>query len=85
MLCTSIGSHQIDTATTAPHPVKQITYKLREVYGNRRAYPVSDEAVFLARLTGTKTLRRSDLVNIVSLGFQPTTEQGVVITTNDID
>jgi len=65
--------------------MKQITYQLREVYGNRRAYPVSDEAVCLARLTGTKTLRRSDLVNIVSLGFQPTTEQGVVITTNDID
>jgi hypothetical protein len=55
-------------AITYP-PIFKATFRIREAYGNTRAYPVSREAVLLCQLTGNKTLgdRRSPLFESLAL------------------
>ena len=46
-----------------------ITIKVREVYGQWRAYPVCEKAKALARLAGTKTLTEEAIKEAKLLGF----------------
>lgn len=46
-----------------------IVIRIREVYGNRLAYPVCDKAKEFARIARTKTLSRDNLYSIEELGF----------------
>lgn len=65
---------------TITSAVKQITFKLESHYGLTRAYPVSQEAILLLRLTGTKTLIPSALGTIAALGFLCVDTEGNEIT-----
>jgi len=49
--------------------MQTITFKLESHYGLTRAYPVSQEAILLLRLTGTKTLIPSAMGTIAALGY----------------
>ena len=64
---------------------KQVHFKIKEAYGVRRAYPVCDNATYLCRLTGTKTLQRQALPNIFGLGFEPVDQDGLTIDVVSID
>jgi len=65
--------------------LRPITFRLREVYGNRRAYPVCPVAAAVCDLAGSKTLRPRDIETVLSLGFEPTSEHGEPITSRDLD
>ncbi len=64
--------------------LKPITFRLKEAYGRTRAYPVSDEAVFLTRLTGCKTLTPEAIPNIAGLGFECVDQLGETIHPSDL-
>ena len=46
-----------------------ITYYSRDHYGTRHKYPI-EHAEALARLTGCKTLRDSDVIALEAMGFK---------------
>jgi hypothetical protein len=47
----------------------EITIKLKDVYGETKAYPVCPKATAFASMLGTKTLTPSALKHIRELGF----------------
>ena len=47
-----------------------VVVESRNVYGVDMFYPVNDIAYRFVQLTGTKTLKRTDLKTIVGLGFK---------------
>ena len=49
---------------------KKVLFKVREIYGVERIYPVCENAKRFLRLTGRKCLTRLDLSEIVALGFR---------------
>lgn len=49
---------------------KQITIKLKDVYGETKAYPICKDAKLFAEMLGTKTLTRSALGHIRHLGYE---------------
>lgn len=51
-----------------------ILVRIRNVYGNETIYPVCESARKFTELTGKKTLSRSDVAVIKSLGFTVTIE-----------
>jgi hypothetical protein len=69
-------------AITYP-PIFKATFRIREAYGNTRAYPVSREAVLLCQLTNSKTLLPQQIAAIRELGFECLDTEGKVI--NPID
>ncbi len=46
-----------------------VKVEVRNVYGNELIYPANFEAERFAAIAGTKTLSRTDLMNIKALGF----------------
>ena len=82
----------ITTYTTAPTIMSRITYppifkatfRIREAYGNVRAYPVTREATLLCSLAGTKTLRAQDIETIRELGFECLDTEGNIINAIDL-
>jgi hypothetical protein len=69
--------------TTYP-PIFKATFRIREAYGNVRAYPVSKEATLLCNLAGTKTLRAQDITTIRELGFECVNDDGDIINAVDL-
>jgi hypothetical protein len=69
--------------TTYP-PIFKATFRIREAYGNVRAYPVSKEATLLCSLAGTKTLRAQDIDTIRELGFECVNDDGDIINAIDL-
>jgi len=59
--------------------MKPITFKLESSYGRTRAYPVSQEAILLCRLTGAKTLLPGAIGTIAGLGYECVDRDGIVI------
>ncbi len=47
----------------------QITVAIKNVYGNNLAYPVCEKAKLFAQLGGARTLTKSSLDKIESLGY----------------
>ena len=39
------------------------TYCVRNIYGEAKAYPVNSAAKAVARIAGTRTLRKSDMIH----------------------
>jgi hypothetical protein len=70
-------------AITYP-PIFKATFRIREAYGNVRAYPVSKEATLLCSLAGTKTLRAQDIETIRELGFECVNDDGDIINAVDL-
>ena len=70
-------------AITYP-PIFKATFRIREAYGNTRAYPVTREAVLLCQLTGTKTLSPQQIPAIRELGFECLDMEGSVINPADL-
>ena len=70
-------------AITYP-PIFKATFRIREAYGNTRAYPVNREAVLLCQLTGNKTLRGQEISTIRELGFECIDTEGDVINAIDL-
>jgi hypothetical protein len=70
-------------AITYP-PIFKATFRIREAYGNVRAYPVSKEATLLCNLAGTKTLRAQDIATIRELGFECVNDDGDIINAVDL-
>jgi hypothetical protein len=48
---------------------KTITVLTKDVYGQEKIYPVSEDAIKLAKLAGTKTLTPAAIQIIKSLGY----------------
>jgi hypothetical protein len=69
--------------TTYP-PIFKATFRIREAYGNTRAYPVSREAVLLCQLTNSKTLLPQQIAAIRELGFECLDTEGKVINSIDL-
>ena len=65
-------------------PIFKATFRIREAYGNVRAYPVTREATLLCNLAGTKTLRAQDIDTIRELGFECIDTEGDVIHAIDL-
>jgi hypothetical protein len=65
-------------------PIFKATFRIREAYGNVRAYPVTREATLLCNLAGTKTLRSQDISIIRDLGFECVSTEGDVINAADL-
>jgi hypothetical protein len=79
--------HTASTTTmsrTIYPPIFKATFRIREAYGNIRAYPVSREAVLLCQLTGNKTLRAQEISTIRELGFECLDTDGHVINAVDL-
>jgi hypothetical protein len=55
-----------------------IQVEIKNVYGVRSVYPVSDTAKLLARLAGTKTFTPSAIETIKQLGYTVSVVQPVV-------
>ena len=70
-------------AITYP-PIFKATFRIREAYGNTRAYPVSREAVLLCQLTNSKTLLPQQIAAIRELGFECLDTEGKVINAIDL-
>jgi hypothetical protein len=71
-------------ARTIYPPIFKATFRIREAYGNVRAYPVTREATLLCNLAGTKTLRAQDIDTIRELGFECLDIEGNVINAVDL-
>jgi hypothetical protein len=65
-------------------PIFKATFRIREAYGNTRAYPVSREAVLLCQLTNSKTLLPQQIAAIRELGFECVDTDGHVINAVDL-
>jgi len=48
---------------------KSITVKIKNVYGEDKIYPVSDQAKLFANIAGTKTLTDYTIAKIKELGY----------------
>ena len=81
-ITTPTSTHNL-MAITYP-PIFKATFRIREAYGNTRAYPVSREAVLLCQLTGTKTLLPQQMEAIRELGFECIDTEGKVISSIDL-
>lgn len=46
-----------------------ITIEMKDVYGERKAYPAGPSAKHFASIAGTKTLTRDTLIHVLGLGF----------------
>ena len=55
--------------------MKTITVKIKNVYGEKKVYPVSDEAILFACIAGTTTLTNSTINRIKQLGYSIWVEQ----------
>ena len=60
-------TYAVIKSTTRANP--QIIVKIKEVYGERKTYPVCVLAQEFARIAGTKTLTDSTIKSIRALGF----------------
>ena len=69
--------------TTYP-PIFKATFRIREAYGNTRAYPVNREAVLLCQLTNSKTLLPQQMAAIRELGFECVDVDGNAISSIDL-
>lgn len=49
--------------------MKQITVKMKQVYGNTTYYPACPDSLLFARIAGTKTLTPAALSAIKALGY----------------
>jgi hypothetical protein len=49
--------------------MQAITVKIRNVYGEDKIYPVSDQAKLFANIAGTKTLTDYTIAKIKELGY----------------
>ncbi len=58
----------IHKATNEEH--MKIVIEIKSVYGNEMIYPINEEAKTFAAIAGKKTLSRSDIAKIKSLGFE---------------
>lgn len=47
-----------------------VTIVARDVYGERKYYPMCEKAHLFARIAGTKTLTKETLKLILELGFE---------------
>jgi hypothetical protein len=54
--------------------MKEITIKIKSVYGNDVIYPVCSDARLFAELAGTKTLTKQAIYVIKNLGYTVTVE-----------
>tara|TARA_R100000687_G_C6377051_1_gene130774 strand:+ start:231 stop:482 length:252 start_codon:yes stop_codon:yes gene_type:complete len=54
---------------------QRITVKIRNVYGEDKIYPVSDQAKLFANIAGTKTLTDYTIARIKQLGYAIRVEQ----------
>jgi hypothetical protein len=77
-------THKHPMAITTYPPIFKATFRIREAYGNTRAYPVNREAVLLCQLTGTKTLLPQQMEAIRELGFECVDTEGKVISSIDL-
>jgi hypothetical protein len=55
--------------------MKTITVRIKNVYGEDKVYPVSDEAILFACIAGTTTLTNSTINRIKQLGYSILVEQ----------
>ena len=55
--------------------MQSITVKIKNVYGEDKVYPVSDEAILFACIAGTTTLTSSTINMIKQLGYSIWVEQ----------
>lgn len=53
--------------------------EIRSVYGWNKAYPISQSAITLARIAGTKTLTRQTLIQVENLGYDIVDDTGADI------
>ena len=60
-------------------PMRNIRFKIENHFGMTRAYPLSQEAVLLCRLSKTKTLLPGDIGTIAALGYQAVNQYGIKI------
>ena len=69
-----------------PHPtmLKPISFQLKEAYGRVRAYPISQEAILLCRLTEAKTLLPGNIGTIAGLGYECVDQNGSIINPSDL-
>ena len=49
--------------------VMKIRVKIKNVFGNERIYVVCKNALYISRLTGKKTIDRTDINSLENLGF----------------
>lgn len=49
---------------------KTLLVEIKNVYGNETIYPVCDDAHIFTQLTGKKTLSRTDISKIKTLGYE---------------
>tara|TARA_R100000482_G_scaffold121944_1_gene68688 strand:- start:115 stop:279 length:165 start_codon:yes stop_codon:yes gene_type:complete len=47
----------------------KIRIKIKSVFGNERIYVVCKNALYISRLTGKKTIDRTDINSLENLGF----------------
>jgi len=47
----------------------KVIVEVKSVYGNDLVYPVSNSAILLAKIAGTKTLSPSVMRTIIGLGY----------------
>ena len=59
--------------------MRNIRFKLENHFGIIRAYPLSQEAILLCRLSKTKTLLPGDIGTIAALGYQAVNQYGIKI------
>ena len=55
--------------------MKQITVKIKTVYGLETVYPVCPAAKLFTQIAGTKTMTRNTLRDIKTLGYSIAVEQ----------
>jgi hypothetical protein len=58
--------------------MQSITVKIRNVYGEDKVYPVSDEARLFASIAGTTTLTDNTIARIKQLGYAIRVEQQTI-------
>lgn len=51
--------------------MEKLQYRIKNVYGIDRLYPVNESALAICELTGAKTLQQNDLLVARKLGFEP--------------
>ena len=56
----------------SPDREKQIIVQQRDVYGEKKVYPVCKDALHFAAIAGTTTLTPRTLTNILKLGYEIT-------------
>ena len=54
---------------------KQITVQIKSVYGKQTIYPVCENAIRFAKLTGNKTLSQENIATIKGLGYTIAVQQ----------